>query len=1122
LNVNFAKMPTFTLPGLTMPEMVSLGIDFPKLGNLGLGSFINLSGMFHFKAFDFINYDKQFDFTIKMKSLILSDGSTTNVTYFTAAIVDLDLFAGFNEGTSDEIGFKVQNLDIGAVLAISSTGDKYFSLQGSSDYFGFVGMPVFELKADHLNFAVNTADSKGRVIDYKAKNLAIPQGLDFSGAVSVPLGGPDFIMNMDGKNGETIQLEINNALIALDGFLYVSGNFAFKKSSISGVHIGTDNPLAIILPDDITSFDYFSVAASEVDIFAGVKGPYFGAGDPRNSDSPVGIFANDIDIALAMFTEKDAKPGVAKRKFNTLKAHVAEVGIVGFGDVLTASFKNIDIKYNSSTKDSLQLYENWIDFDKSFAAGTGKPAGLAIATGGAPIYLDMDSPIMAAGIGLAEIQVSQFLHLRGSFAFSKGARMTVDMDLGGFKKIINTAGGAITGNELDVTSLPIQVEALTIGGSNLIGFVGVGGPYRYGEDADNDGLPDLINEAAVGLMIDDVDFGLAIMTPTALGFLPESLKQYIPKFLTVKANVGTAMLVGIDKDLMTVEAQEISVNINTFYWPLPDPVTELAVNAAIQLFGPPTINYQTSFGGASPEDKNKNGILDTYDEDKNFNGVLDVGEDTNNNGVLDLTEDLDRNGRLAKNGYALWTGGNTSVIMDFAGGIIQAKVAYAEINLAGFVQLSASMAFTLRNGEEVTLSNGEKTSITSLSIGISDANGFIGVPSDVAGYSAKQGYFYDSNHDGRITSSEDKNLNGVLDAGEDTNYNGIFDLGDQRNSGAIGLAIENLNIGVLVGAEIGIGADGLTVGVYLAAQASIDKIGLVGVDSVVLEAKGLMLDLNVGARFKLSTGYTKDEKTGAVSFQRDNAGISILPTTIDFSKSTWMDTKLAVNQDDDKTNDIIHAGYAIETGDSAKPIVLMYKDIYLRVAGQAELAVLVNGDKIIDITGAFEIKASTTGLSIFVDVEAKIGKEGVLVLDAHALGLLVVGEVEDKVTHEVTSGVAIKLDLTTSFNIPGTDPAKPILSSDIKLKFAMNSFGKDVVYDVPEDFWSTAIGGKKDGVLDYKTVTISATPPTKSTPTDFYISLTAEGEFRLLDVLSFQGHIGVLFSVSDGNTVLAE
>ena len=623
------------------------------------------------------------------------------------------------------------------------------------------------------------------------------------------------------------------------------------------------------------------------------------------------------------------------------------------------------------------------------------------------------------------------------------------------------------------------------------------------------------------MIIDNVDFGFAILTPTALSFLPESLKEYIPKFITVKANVGIAALVGVDKDLMTIKAQDIAVNINTFYWHLPDPTVEAIVNVAIQLFGPPTINWQTSFP-TSPEDKNGNGILDIVDEDTNKNGVLDAGEDLNNNGVLDLTEDLDSNGRLARNGYALWTGGNTSVIIDFTGGIIQAKLGYVEVNLAGFVQLSGSMAFTLKNGEGVTLSNGEKTSVTSLSIGISDANGFIGVPSDVAGYSYKQGYFYDSNKDGRITSSEDKNKNGILDEGEDTNYNGVLDLGDARNHGAIGLAIENLNIGLLLATEVSFGADGIAIGVYVAAQANIDYIGLVGVDSIVLNAKSLQFDLNIGVRFKISTGYTKDPKTGAVSFQRDNAGISLLPTTIDFSQSTWMNPMLPENQDTDTTNDIIHQGYAIETGDPAKPIVLMYKNLYLRIAGQAQLAVLVGGDKIIDIHGAFEIKASTTGISIFVDVEAKIGKEGVLVFDAHALGLIVIGEYEDPNDHSVSSGIAIKFDLSSSFNIPGPDPSTPILSSEIKLQFAMNSFGKDVVYNVPEDFWATDIGGKKDGVLEYKTVVISATPPNKSRPANFYVSLMGDGSFNLMNILQLRGHIGVLFSVTDGDQVLAE
>jgi hypothetical protein len=128
-------------------------------------------------------------------------------------------------------------------------------------------------------------------------------------------------------------------------------------------------------------------------------------------------------------------------------------------------------------------------------------------------------------------------------------------------------------------------------------------------------------------------------------------------------------------------------------------------------------------------------------------------------------------------------------------------------------------------------------------------------------------------------------------------------------------------------------------------------------------------------------------------------------------------------------------GYAIETGNPFEPIVLTYSNFYLRGAGQAELAVIVGddpvNDRILSITGAFEIKATTTSLTIFVDVEAEIGRPDVFVLNAHALGLLVLGEYTDKTTGETVGGIAIKLDLETSFNIPGPNPDTPILASEI-------------------------------------------------------------------------------------------
>ena len=970
--------------------------------------------------------------------------------------------------------------------------------------------------------------------------------------------GLKYLKNVDiriGIAGVTGSITLTDLKINLGGFVHLEGDFkltlgqTFKadlatginplvssvvKLAVDAIYPGGLEKLAGLfdISDDLSTihdvtFKGLSFGASNVNMFIGLGDPDFSSSLSQQSGL-FGFGLENLDLAIGLF-KADLPSWVGAKNVFSFTVHAGELGVYGFGDVLKITAKDVTVDVNSGGNTrfmagdkplmtALPIY--------SSIKNTDGTKGLKISTGGTPVLLTFGgNEVIGLNIGVADIAVADFLYLHGSLAFRKGDRFDVEVDLGGFKKIVNQVWGAISGEVPGIDTFPLQVEAFTIAGSHLTGFAGIDGPYRYGDDVTGtikegvpDGLQDNINNSAKGVVIDDVSFAFGMFSPTVLSFLPDSLQKYVPKFFTVKASVGTAGLVGIDKDILEVTAKDIEVNINQFYWQLPEKRLELAVNAAIQLFGAPTINWKKSFPD-SPEDRNKNKILDLYNEDKNSNGILDPGEDLNNDKILDLSEDLNKDSKLAAYGYAVPAGGNNAVIFDIEGALIQVKIGYVEVNLAGFLQLSGSMAMTMRGGEKVTLSNGEVTTVQTLALGINDANGFIGVPS------GGHGYFYDSNGDGRINSS------------------------DEVNKDATGLVLQNLDVGVLVAAEIGIGLDGVTIGTYLAAKANLDKIGLNNVPNVVLNARDLKLDINFGMRFKLTTGFTVDEETRAVSYNTDNLGVSVFPTTIDFSKSTWtrpsedLNSNSILDPGEDRGNGVLDPGedkdndgkldpgedqgdgildpetkmkgYGIETGDSFMPVVLTYTDLYLRVAGQAELAVYIDdkdeSSRIIDITGAFEIKAAKTGLSIFVDVQAKIGKEGVLVLEAHAQGLLVLGEYEDKTTHETSIGIAIKLDLSTSFNIGS------VLSSSIKLNFAMNSFGKDVVYDVPEDFWK-----ENGGVLDYHTVVISATPPNKLKPANFYVSLVGKGEFKLMDILSFNGDISVLFSVTDGNQVLAE
>ena len=85
---------------------------------------------------------------------------------------------------------------------------------------------------------------------------------------------------------------------------------------------------------------------------------------------------------------------------------------------------------------------------------------------------------------------------------------------------------------------------------------------------------------------------------------------------------------------------------------------------------------------------------------------------------------------------------------------------------------------------------------------------------------------------------------------------------------------------------------------------------------------------------------TYDEATGAVSFEE--AGVAFSATTIDFSKSRWMNPTLlvgglAVNANSNKNDDVWNTGYAIETGNPSEPIVLTFNEQQMRVFGRAEV-----------------------------------------------------------------------------------------------------------------------------------------------------------------------------------------
>ena len=159
-------------------------------------------------------------------------------------------------------------------------------------------------------------------------------------------------------------------------------------------------------------------------------------------------------------------------------------------------------------------------------------------------------------------------------------------------------------------------------------------------------------------------------------------------------------------------------------------------------------------------------------------------------------------------------------------------------------------------------------------------------------------------------------------------------------------------------------------------------------------------------RASINTGYTRDEATGAVSFEE--AGVAFSATTIDFSKSRWMNPTLlvgglAVNANSNKNDDVWNTGYAIETGNPSEPIVLTFNEQQMRVFGRAEVKMF----GLVSMTGVLDFSVSeSAGLTAFADVNVQIGPEG-FNMKRDATGLLVIN----------SGGVALRMNMAANLDL---------------------------------------------------------------------------------------------------------
>ena len=495
--------------------------------------------------FGFVTGDVGFDFT-KQQVDVDTDGNGTftpvangdldNANLTTLELTIENLFIGIPDG----IGFSVSSGSLAlATIApdpVRHAGDtrKFMAVRATLSGASLDGIDGITAIAQRLELEINQASPVSpttRALDW-ANDVDLDPAGAFSASGGVPVGGSR--IELDGT-----LLRVKGAVaLTIQSFVHVSGEFVFEK--------GATRAITTVGSTTTTQVSVLKVGASNVKAFVGLNGPYWVV-QPNGTvvaqpGEAMGLVIENFELGLALM-----KPVVATGQPASTKSYFAlkaggSARLVGFGDVLQLSATMaVEVNGGSDTATpgvSIPV----VDF-------TAPPGALTVETGidpddGGPlqapsVVMDFDGEVLRAR-GSVLLRIDEFVYVSGEFAFEKGgAPVTVTLeDLDG-------PGGQPAPTKV--------VRVLKVGASHVNAFVGVGGPYFEDSDGDGDidGDDTPAADGAMGVVLENLEFGLALMKPTLL--------SDTSSYYAVRAS-GSVRLVGIDAVTITAEGLRVEVN----------------------------------------------------------------------------------------------------------------------------------------------------------------------------------------------------------------------------------------------------------------------------------------------------------------------------------------------------------------------------------------------------------------------------------------------------------------------------------------------------------------------------------------------------------------------------------
>jgi Ca2+-binding RTX toxin-like protein len=653
----------------------------------------------------------------------LSTIHNVKATTITLAASNVNVFIGVNGGAANPnaLGLSLTSVNLGAVIMSPATGillafqtflPKFYAIKGTAATATLVGVPEITASATNVEVDINSG--------FWSKKLSAIPGLPIPTVnfqTSFPISSTNTAVGFEVPTGGTapIRIDFNQRLIhasatnitlQLSNFVYFSGSLNLDIGDLQRVTMLTGFPSAVLgvidgIPGIKQAFeglvagagaagltissDYSTISGLEVrsmKLGLGNATAFVGIGGPPDSSHPyaVGLTATGVDFAMALMSPTlSALPGFEKflPKFYSVKAHVGSATVVGLTGFLTFTCRDIDITVNDGTWGSAfdifpagTFRTPAINFAASFPVTGNHPTlGFQIPLGnGNSLYLDYTERLLSASAADAEVQISTFIYIRGSFFFKKGPRVTMGLTGGLTSDALTEARGWLNDNGLGsipdpLTATPKTLDIMTIGASHVHAFVGLGGPYWL--DSNNDGritsADTTHTPASIGLAIDDLTFGMAILTPL--------LAVDPGKYYALKATAKSINLVGIPG--VSASANDLVLEVNQ---------SSPSVYG-VSLF--PVVDFTTFEGGKY--------VVSTGGKDSSGNPI---------------TVDLAMNSALLR------------------------AQGFVNLSLLSSVYLSGNITFEMGPRRTVNVTNLGTTTqktVTTLAIGFSHVNAFIGV-----------------------------------------------------------------------------------------------------------------------------------------------------------------------------------------------------------------------------------------------------------------------------------------------------------------------------------------------------------------------------------------------------------